>query len=133
MDSSDLQQNLIDTINLVVDGKIGRMNIPLTQVGRVVQDPTGYEVVVELNDTEQTCTLPEHLHNWISKDDIVYVQDALGNGQELVVIGSSGSTRNSSMVITDSEHEGEKGKEFISGVTKLENTDGALDDPEIFI
>ena len=127
---NDLQKGIIDTVDVVVDSKVSRLNIPQTYVGVVVQDPEGYKCIVEINKVERTCTLPEHLHNWISKDDIVYVQDAMGNGQEWVVTGSSGSTRKQTMVISNNQ----EGKgDLVSGVTKFADDNGNLTDNDFVI
>lgn len=70
------------------------------------------------------------MHNWISKDDIVYVQDAMGNGQEWVVTGSSGSTRKQTMVISNNQ----EGKgDLVSGVTKFADDNGNLTDNDLVI
>ena len=122
---NDLQKGIIDTVSVVVDSKVSRLNIPQTYVGVVVQDPEGYKCIVEINKVERTC-----LHNWISKDDIVYVQDAMGNGQEWVVTGSSGSTRKQTMVISNNQ----EGKgDLVSGVTKFADDNGNLTDNDLVI
>ena len=112
------QQDLIDGINALIDGRLKGINVPKTIVGTVVQDPAGYDCIVKINGTEKNTILPEHLHDWVSKDDIVIVQDTKGNGSELVIIGSSGSTRDNSLVIEDTEQQ-----HHISGVTKLEDSE----------
>ncbi|KRL07940.1 hypothetical protein [Liquorilactobacillus hordei] len=126
--TTEIQTNIIDSINTLVDSKLSATNTPQNKVGVVVQDPSGYNCIVKINGTEFTCTLPEHLHDWISKDDIVIVQDLYGNGLSLTIIGSSGSTRNNTLVIHD-----EKLNRNISGVTKFESEDGVLSDEDIII
>lgn len=111
------QQDLIDGINALIDGRLKGINVPKTIVGTVVQDPSGFDCIVKIYGTEKNTILPEHLHDWVSKDDIVIVQDTKGDGSEMVVIGSSGSTRDNSLVIEDTEQ-----RHYISGVTKLEDS-----------
>lgn len=129
---TDFQQGIIDTVNVVVDGKINSLQTPQTQVGLVKQDPDGFEVLVDFNGTERKCTLPEHLHDWISKDDIVFATDMMGNGIEWVVTGSSGSVRDQSLVINDEDTEKQKGR-LVSGVTKFEDENGDLTDNELIV
>lgn len=128
MQADEIQKNLIKSVNTIVESKINEQPTPRNLVGIVVQDPSGYKCIVKVNETEYTCTLPEHLHDWISKDDIVYVQDLYGNGANLTIIGSSGSTRDQTLVISD-----EKKKHNISGVTKFEDENGYLRDNKIII
>lgn len=125
---NETQMAILNSINAIVDSKLSNLTTPSVKVGIVLQDPTGYQCVVKLNEAEITCTLPEHLHNWVAKDDIVYVQDAYGNGQQYIVIGSSGTTKSGSMVIEDND----TGK-FVSGVTKFEEPDGTLADNDFVI
>ena len=128
MKADEIQKNLIKSVNTIVESKINEQPTPKNLVGIVVQDPSGYKCIVNVNGTEYTCTLPEHLHDWISKDDIVYIQDLYGNGSNLAIIGSSGSTRDQTLVIGD-ENKGHN----VSGVTKFENEDGDLRDNNIII
>lgn len=85
--------------------------------------PAGYKCIVRVNDTEKTCTLPEHLHDWVSKDDIVQVCDMYGNGAELIVTGSSGSTRKKTLVVNDEDKD-----KLTGGVTKFADDSGNLTD-----
>lgn len=128
MQADEIQKNIIKSVNTIVESKINEQPTPKNLVGIVVQDPSGFKCIVKVNGTEYTCTLPEHLHDWISKDDIVYVQDLYGNGANLTIIGSSGSTRSQTLVISN-----EKKKHNISGVTKFEDESGRLKDSKIDI
>ena len=48
--------------------------------------------------------MPEHLHSWIQKDDIVVIQDLYGDGSKKVVTGKTGSRNTSpSLVFYDDE------------------------------
>lgn len=125
---AEKQKSLLDSIDNVVNQRISQMSKPTIQVGVVAQDPSGFKCIVDIQGIEKECTIPEHLHDWISKDDIVYVTDINGKGMEYVVTGSSGTTRSGSMVIQDEEK-----NRFVSGVTKFENDESTLDDNEFII
>lgn len=122
------QRSLIEGIEAVVDKRMSRINTPEIKVGVVVQDPAGFECIVDVQGTEMKCTLPEHLHDWVSKDDIVYVTDTRGNGADLVVTGSSGTKRDQSLVVNDEE----RGR-LVGGVTKFEDSSGALTDNDLIV
>lgn len=128
MTVADTQKNIIDAIKTIVDEKVGHNNVPQTMVGVVAEDPQGYKCIVNVQGTEKICTLPEHLHDWISKDDIVFVSDIYGNNSELVVTGSSGSTRKQTLVVND-----ENKQKLVSGVTKFENENGELSDNNLIV
>lgn len=124
----DNQKSILDAIKVIASQEVKRNSGPTVKVGIVTEDPQGYKCIVNIQGTEKTCTLPEHLHDWISKDDIVYVTDINGNNSEWVVTGSSGSTRDQTLVVNDED----KGK-LTGGVTKLEDTDGNLTDNNLKI
>lgn len=123
-----VQKNLLQGIENVVDAKIQQMSKPEVFTGVVAEDPSGYKCIVRFNDTEKVCILPEHLHDWISKDDIVFVTDTRGNQSQLVVTGSSGSTRKKTLVVKDEEK-----NKLIGGVTKFEDSDGNLTDNHLTV
>ncbi|PWT34586.1 hypothetical protein DKZ29_07925 [Limosilactobacillus reuteri] len=122
------QKNLLKGIENVVDAKIRQMSKPEIMTGVVAEDPKGYKCIVRFNDTEKVCLLPEHLHDWISKDDIVFVTDTRGNQSQLVVTGSSGSTRGQTLVIND-----ENKDKLTGGVTKFEDNNGDLTDNKLVV
>lgn len=122
------QKNLLKGIENVVDAKLRQMSKPEIMTGVVAEEPSGYKCIVRFNDTEKTCLLPEHLHDWISKDDIVFVTDTRGNQSQLVVTGSSGSTRRQTLVVNDESKE-----KLVSGVTKFEDDGGTLTDNELVV
>lgn len=126
MTVSETQKNILKAVETIVDQRVSRQKGPLVQVGTVAEDPAGYKCIVNIQGTEKTCTLPEHLHDWISKDDIVYVTDIKGNGSDLVVTGSSGSLKGQTLVINDEEK-----SHLISGVTKFEDENGKLTDNQL--
>lgn len=122
MSISDTQKQLLSAMKLVAEGT-QQNNGPVMKIGVVAEDPEGYKCIVNIQGTEKECVLPEHLHDWISKDDIVYVTDLYGNEAELMVSGSSGSTRKQSLVVND-----ENKNKLVGGVTKFEDNNGTLTD-----
>lgn len=127
MNAADIQKQILEAVKNVVRN-LPTDNGPKNSVGIVVQDPDGFKCIVNINGTEKTCILPEHLHTWVSKDDIVIVEDIYGNESELIIKGSSGSTRSQTLVVND-----ENKQKLIGGVTKFEETDGALTDNDLIV
>lgn len=127
MSAADKQKQILDAITVIAKEEAKKVSGPKVEVGVVVQDPTGYECIVRIQNTEKTCILPEHLHAWISKDDIVLVTDTNGNGSRLVVIGSTGSTRDQTLVVNN-----EKTQRLEGGVTKFDQG-GTLSDESIVL
>ena len=130
MSVSGIQNNLIDAIKSIVNSELDNVSAAQSMTGIVAEEPAGYKCIVKIAGIERECTLPEHLHDWVSKDDIVIVQDLYGNGVELVVTGSSGTTRDQTLVISDEDRD--KGR-LISGVTKFEDEDGNMFDHELVV
>lgn len=123
----EFQEKIIEGVGVIVDSKMKEVEMPKNQIGRVTANPSGYDCNVLIYGTEFSCTIPEHLHDWISKDDMVIVQDLYGNGSQMIVIGSHGSARKQTLVIND-----EKKERLVSGVTVLEG-DGETIDPTLVI
>ena len=128
MSATEKQKQIIDAITVIAQEEAKKARGPKVEVGVVVQDPTGYQCIVRIQNTEKTCILPEHLHAWISKDDIVLVTDTNGTGANLVVTGSTGSTRDQTLVVNN-----EKTQRLEGGVTKFVETDGTLSDESIVL
>jgi len=122
LESSDVTNQLFKAMETVVEAKIGRLNTTNSRTGVVYEDPQGFQVKVQVNNQILECSLPEHLHDWISKDDVVTISDLYGNGQSLVVTGSIGSTRSESLVIND-----ESKNRLVGGVHKIEDDTGLND------
>lgn len=99
MDKS-LQNSLLEAIDIMVSDSIQRTKYTSSVIGKVkaVNLP---DCTVVLPDNEITCVLPEHLHDWIQKDDIVIVQDLYNDNTKKAVVGKVGSTRPVSFVMYD--------------------------------
>lgn len=122
MDKS-IQDSLLEAIDIMVSDSIKKAKYTSSSIGKVklVKLP---ECVVALADNEITCLLPEHLHDWIQKDDIVIIQDLYNDNTKKAVVGKVGSSRPVSFVM----HDEEKGK-GVSGVDVTEDPNtGSIDD-----
>lgn len=101
---SDLQRALLSAVEKEVDLKLQKHKTTNSQIGVVVEDPKGYEAKVLIGRNEKTCSLPEHLHTWVQKDDIVIIQDLYGNGAQKVITGKTGERQESpSLVFYDED------------------------------
>ena len=115
-----MQNNLVNAVNKIVEVKINSFTSTNSTIGIVSNEPSGFGCKVKINDEEFECTIPEHLHPWIQKDDIVILQDLFGNGQKRVVVGKTGQLQQSpSLVFYD-----KKQKKNTSGVDGLFNSEG---------
>lgn len=123
MEKVDKQTLLLDTINEIVEHKISFATGTQTVVGVVISDPSGYECKVKIGMDELSCTLPEHLHTWIQKDDVVTVQDFRGDGMSLMVTGKTGSIHKSPSIVFNDE----KTNKLVSGVDGAFEGDDKLD------
>lgn len=99
MDQS-IQKSILETIDILVADSIKKASYTSSAIGKVklVMLP---ECIVVLPDNEITCILPEHLHDWIQKDDIVIVQDLYNDNSKKAVVGKVGSSRPTSFVMYD--------------------------------
>ena len=120
MNNYDLQKSVIKAIETVVDAKLGESSTTNSTMGVVVEDPKGFACKVDMNGQIFTCSLPEHLHTWIQKDDIVIIQDLYNNGVKRVVTGKTGSTRPSPSIVFHDEESGG----LIGGVDYIEDENG---------
>lgn len=96
----------------VVKGEIGKSKGTSSKIGYVTEDPRGFECIVSINGQEIDCQIPEHLHSWIQKDDVVIIQDLYGDGSKKVVTGKTGSRNADPSLVFHDEESGRN----ISGV-----------------
>lgn len=120
MNNYEVQKSIVTSIKAVVDAEIGKINTTSSQIGTILEDPSGFDCRVKIGIEEYTCQLPEHLHTWIQKDDIVIVQDLYGNGAKKVVTGKTGSTNKGSSLVFYSEEE----NKLIGGVDAIFDEEG---------
>ncbi|MCY9056047.1 hypothetical protein ACP8H2_09235 [Bacillus subtilis] len=95
-----IQDSLLEAIDIMVSENTKKIKYTSSTVGKVkvVNLPN---CTVTLPDNEITCLLPEHLHDWVQKDDIVVVQDLYNDNTKKVVVGKIGSSRPVSFVMYD--------------------------------
>lgn len=112
MEKNEAQKLILDAINEVVNYKVAGIQTTSSTFGLVVDMPVGYEATVQIMGQNYECQLPEHLHSWIQKGDIVIVQDMLNDGQKRIITGKVGSKQESpSLVFEDT-----KSGRLVSGV-----------------
>lgn len=99
------QKQIVDAIEQVVDLKLAKQKTTSSRIGIVKEDPVGFEAKVSIGEDVYDCTLPEHLHTWIQKGDVVIVQDLYADGSRLMITGKTGSTMETpSLVFFEGEH-----------------------------
>lgn len=120
MGGEEFQNAILEAVDIVVNARVGKLGYTNSQIGVVLEDPRGYDVRVKIRDSEVSCIVPEHLHSWIQKDDIVIVKDLYNDGQKLVVDAKTGQLQSTpSLVFYDSEKE-----KLVSGVDGIFDEDG---------
>lgn len=87
------QKILIDVIDKVVERKLSMYNNTTSTFGVLIEDPKEFVGKVKIVDDIYTCTIPEYLHTWLQKDDVVIVQDLFNDGRKKTIIGKTGKTR----------------------------------------
>lgn len=87
------QRILIDVIDQIVNKKLDSYNNTTSMFGVLIEDPDAFEGKVKISDDIYTCTIPEYLHTWLQKDDVVIVQDLFNDGRKKTIIGKTGKTR----------------------------------------
>ena len=117
-----IQDSLLQAIDIMVSDSIKKASYTSSSIGKVksVNLP---DCVVRLPDNEITCVLPEHLHDWISVDDVVIVQDLYNNNVKKAVVGKVGSSRPVSFVMYDEEV-----NRSVSGVESAVDENGNVDE-----
>lgn len=91
-----------------------------SKIGYVVEDPSGFDCTVHIDGQDVSCTLTEHLHSWIQKDDVVIVQDLYGDGRNRIVTGKTGSRNTAPSIVFHDEGTGKN----ISGVDVIHDENG---------
>ena len=121
METYDIQKKIVDSISVAVESKLSNFNTTNSTIGVVKETPTNFTCKVELNGEYIDCLLPEHLHSWIEKGDIVIIQDLYNNGQKRIVVGKTGQLSEDPALVFE---EGSVGK-LMSGVGGIFDETGA--------
>lgn len=124
MSNYDMQKSVVESIRTIVDMEISKISKTDSQIGVIQSDPLGFSCKVMIGEYTYTCQLPEHLHTWIQKDDIVIVQDLYGDGAKKIVTGKVGQKQESPSLVFYDEEEGRN----ISGVDGLFDEMGSKKD-----
>ena len=120
MNGEEFQDAILEAVDIVVKSRIGSIGYTNSQVGVVLEDPRGYDAQVKIRDTVVSCIVPEHLHSWIQKDDIVIIKDLYNDGQKMVIDAKTGQLQSTpSLVFYDPEKD-----RLISGVDGIFDESG---------
>lgn len=116
----------------VAKSEVDKSKSTSSKIGYVVKDPKGFSCKVSVNGLEIECQLPEHLHSWIQKDDVVIIQDLYGDGSKKIVTGKTGSRNTDpSLVFYDEETERNiSGVDIVydeSGMNKIDGAYGTVE------
>lgn len=121
MEVHDGQKQVIRAIETVVDSKLNSFNNTTSSFGIVTEDPVGFSATVKVGQNTYTCILPENLHSWIQKDDVVIVQDMFNDGQKKIVTGKTGQSRPADPALVFFNEETEMIESGVDGVFFGEN------------
>lgn len=120
MSNYDIQQGIIKAMQDVAKAEIGKSQSTSSKIGIVVKEPRGFNCTVSINGQDIDCQLPEHLHSWIQKNDIVIIQDLYGDGSKKVVTGKTGSVNSDPSLVFFDEESGRN----VSGVDIINDESG---------
>lgn len=126
MSNTDMQTAIIDSINILVEDKINKLNYVKFRQG-VVLSVDGYSCIVRIAETDFECKLMEHLHSWIEPQDVVNVEVG-GNGTELFVSGKIGTTKTNSFVVEDATT-----SNYVSGIEGVEDENSVILKPDLIL
>lgn len=115
-----MQRNIIGAMQELIKVELGKQQSTSSKIGFVVKDPKGFQCTVSINGQEIDCQLPEHLHSWIQKDDVVIIQDLYGDGSKKVVTGKTGARHSAPSLVFFDEESGRN----ISGVDIVHDESG---------
>lgn len=118
-----VQDSLLEAINIIVSDSIKKTKYTSSSIGKV-KSVALPDCVVSLVNNDITCVLPEHLHDWIQKGDIVIVQDLYNDNTKKAVVGKVGATTTTAFVMSN-----EAIGKNVSGVVVTEDIDtGEIND-----
>lgn len=117
---------LVDSVDQIVSARVSSITTTNSIIGVVSENPDGFNCKVKIKMDEVTCIIPEHLHSWIQKDDIVIIQDLYNDGQKRMITGKTGQLQSSpSLVFYDKDED--KNTSGVDGLfDKEDNLTGLL-------
>ncbi|MBS4462280.1 hypothetical protein JXA27_06875 [Aerococcaceae bacterium zg-B36] len=111
MDANQAQEKLIQAIDVVVKSRLNNYQTTNSMIGVLTEDPVGFDCKVRINNEIIECSVPEHLHSWVQKDDIVIVQDLYNDGRKKLITGKTGQLQAHPSIVFEDPNK----KKLISG------------------
>ena len=121
--SKDMQENVIRAIRTIVGAEIQSMNATKSTIGIVLDNPKNYKAKVKINDDVFEAIVPEHVHHWIQKDDVVVIRDLYNDKKKLVIEGKTGHISGEPQLVFSDARDTDK---YVSGVDGVFDEDGNL-------
>ena len=121
--SKDMQENVIRAIRTIVGAEMQSMNATKSTIGIVLDNPKNYKAKVKINDDVFEAIVPEHVHHWIQKDDVVVIRDLYNDKKKLVIEGKTGHIGGEPQLVFSDARDTDK---YVSGVDGVFDENGNL-------
>lgn len=121
--SKDMQENVIRAIRTIVGAEMQSMNATKSTIGIVLDNPKNYKAKVKINDDVFEAIVPEHVHHWIQKDDVVVIRDLYNDKKKLVIEGKTGHVSGEPQLVFSDARDTDK---YVSGVDGVFDEHGNL-------
>lgn len=118
-----MQENVIKAIRTIVGAEMQSMNATKSTIGIVLDNPKNYKAKVKINDDVFEAIVPEHVHHWIQKDDVVVVRDLYNDKKKLVIEGKTGHVSGEPQLVFSDARDTDK---YVSGVDGVFDENGNL-------
>lgn len=118
-----MQENVIRAIRTIVGAEMQSMNATKSTIGIVLDNPKNYKAKVKINDDVFEAIVPEHVHHWIQKDDVVVIRDLYNDKKKLVIEGKTGHVSGEPQLVFSDARDTDK---YVSGVDGVFDEHGNL-------
>lgn len=118
-----MQENVIRAIRTIVGSEMQSMNTTKSTIGIVLDNPKNYKAKVKINDDVFEAIVPEHVHHWIQKDDVVVIRDLYNDKKKLVIEGKTGHISGEPQLVFSDARDTDK---YVSGVDGVFDENGNL-------
>lgn len=118
-----MQENVIRAIRTIVGAEIQSIDTTRSTIGIVLDNPKNYKTKVKINDDVFEAIVPEHVHHWIQKDDVVVIRDLYNDKKKLVVEGKTGHVSGEPQLVFSDARDTDK---YVSGVDGVFDENGNL-------
>lgn len=118
-----MQENVIRAIRTIVGAEMQSMNATKSTIGIVLDNPKNYKAKVKINDDVFEAIVPEHVHHWIQKDDVVVIRDLYNDKKKLVIEGKTGHVSGEPQLVFSDARDTDK---YVSGVDGVFDENGNL-------